>query len=111
MKNGYGIYQDENGSFEGNFVDNARNGNGNLILNDGKRFDGVWVNGNMTGPGKFCILNEVEKRYKLIYKGNFKNLLYSGEGEIHYENGDKYKGTFKKGKKHGQGLMKYKDGE
>ena len=40
------------------------------------------------------------------FKGIFKNdKEYEGEGDIIYENGDKYKGEIKEGKKEGKGII------
>ena len=45
-----------------------------------------------------------------IYKGEFKNDVPEGKGEIVYKNGDNYKGDFRAGVKHGIGVETFANG-
>ena len=45
-----------------------------------------------------------------VYKGNFKNDLYDGYGELKFPDGRFYKGNFKNGKREGYGELKFPDG-
>ena len=44
-----------------------------------------------------------------IYKGDFKNVVFNGFGEIEYSIGGKYLGEWKNGKRDGYGIVVFPD--
>lgn len=79
--NGYGVFVNEQGQYEGRFTNSKLNGKGNLKMKDGS-----------------------------IYNGNFTNNLFNGKGVVKYSNGDRYKGYWKSGMKNGKGILSYNNG-
>ena len=48
-----GKYIEPDGTiFEGNYMDDVRNGRGKLVKTDGTVFEGVWKDGKINGPGR-----------------------------------------------------------
>ena len=74
-------YKEREAYYFGDILDNKMNGEGIL-------FD---MNGN------------------IIYKGDFVNNYYEGNGKLIYEDGEYYIGQFLKGERHGKGILNYKN--
>jgi len=118
LKCGKGKYFFKNGAiFTGNFVDDNINGYGILNFNENKIYKGFFNNNFIEGNGEFIYSNKMKfvgkfnknlrngfgiyyynKEESVYYKGNWKNGLQNGEGEIILENGRVIKGLFKNGK-------------
>ncbi len=94
------IYQ---GYFENKWV---RNGFGSLLLNDGSKYVGSFVEDKMKGKGRL-IYNDGD-----YYEGLFEDDKPSGQGILFkYADGEfKYKGQFKDGFKDGVGVENHPDG-
>ena len=95
-----------NGIYEGELVNDSREGNGKFIYKDGSYYIGQWKNNLPNGKGAFF-----NKNGKLIYEGNFVNKEFEGYGKLMIKNGDYYKGFFVRGSFQGQGEYFYKNGE
>ena len=118
---GYGIFTDMNGEYEGDWTNDNQNGIGientpdnstykgefrNGIKQgigvytwqDGSSYAGEWDNNKFNGYGMYTFSNG--KRYN----GHFVDGEMNGYGELIWERGDAYLGGIKKGKKHGYGL-------
>ena len=103
--NGKGIYKYSNGAvYEGEFVNNLKNGIGVMVWQSGDKYIGEWKAGNITGKGKLI--------YKdgRIYEGDFLKDQIEGKGTMIYKDGSKYIGDFKNGLKNGQGKYTYANG-
>ena len=120
-----------NGIYEGEYINELREGFGNFLYNDGHYYEGQWKNDIPNGKGALYLKNEnnilikiyegdfvneeFEGKGKYIckngdyYIGNFVKNKFEGEGEYFYKNGDKYKGTFMDGYQNGKGIY-YKKG-
>lgn len=98
-------YQD--GSYySGNFVDGQKTGEAQFYFVDGSKYSGQFVNGKANGEGTYIYSNGVS-----IYKGQFKDNLQEGYGELKTNKGITYKGEFKAGKKNGKGELSWEDGK
>ena len=106
VKNGLGIKYCKNGRyFLGNYKTGKKDGEGFYFSNDRAFIGGIFFQGKLTtqgikGDGK-----------GMIYKGELKNDLEDGKGELTCPNQYRYKGQFSKGKIEGQGLLEKCNGE
>lgn len=92
LKHGVGTHYTAKGAYEGGFVDDLYEGEGNYYL---------WSDEtNCELPGRWC-----------LYSGEWYHGKFHGRG-IKYElNGDTYKGEFRRGKRCGEGEMIYANGD
>ena len=65
-------------------------------------YTGMLKNGLADGGGLFTCDSE-----GWVYGGCFTNNMFSGEGDIQYDNGDTFSGTFENGMRNGQGVEQY----
>lgn len=105
----YGIIQYNSNTYEGDFIDHIKDGNGKIVYN---KYDmvyyGKWVDFKREGNGILYYDNE---KNKIIYQGNFVNDLYEGNGKLYYKDGNYYIGEFKGGKRHGKGIIYTKENQ
>ena len=73
---------------------------------DGKLYRGNFVKGKRNGYGA-----TYDKDGKLLRSGNYENDKLFGEGEMNYDNGDRYVGYFQNGIKHGEGKYTTSNGD
>ena len=97
------------GKYEGQLVNNMREGKGKLYYIDnedymGKISTGEWKNDLRNGKG-VEIWKDGER-----FVGDFINDKREGYGVYYYAGGDRYEGNFKNNKKEGQGVYYYKNG-
>ncbi|CAD8176448.1 unnamed protein product [Paramecium pentaurelia] len=88
--------------YKGEFqpLNKVRHGFGTYIYeNSFFTYEGQWENGIKQGQG---ILKMKDGSY---YQGNFEKGEIEGHGEFHYANGSMYVGEFHQGEKHGQGVF------
>ena len=119
---GYYKYDDSKSFYKGDYKNNLKHGNGNLVI-DNINYNGSFIDDNKDGEGiQIITYNKKTERYE----GEFKKNNYDGYGTIKYINNDTYDGKFKDGKKNGLGTYRcsrtrvtytcnwyndYKDGE
>ena len=94
----------ENGIYEGELINNIKEGNGKFIYNNGEFYVGQFKNNKFNGKGVLFY-----DKTKIKYEGDFFNDKYNGSGKLFYKNGEFYIGQFKEGKKNGKGTEYYKD--
>ena len=107
-KYGAKIYPE--GMYEGEMVNNKREGKGKFTyLNNerflGKVYTGDWKNDMREGKG-MEVWPDGEK-----FEGNFKNDKREGKGIYYYQNGERHEGEYKNGKKEGLGIYFYNNGD
>ena len=83
---------------------NCVNGFGKKNYDNGSSYEGNFVNGNKEGNGTFT------SKYGMVYTGKFAKDLPNGRGKAKYENEDMYDGDWVDGKIEGQGTLTYKNG-
>ena len=76
-----------------------------IVDDEGNRFVGDTVDGEIHGVGRFDWANGSS------YEGDFKNGEVHGEGTMQYVNGSKYTGTFNRGERHGHGVLTLDNGD
>lgn len=101
LKNGNGkeIYPDGS-TYEGNFTKGKKNGQGKLYLLNGTLYEGTFKDDMIDGKGKIKWNNDK------VCIGNWKNNVLTGFGKL-YQNKDIYIGYFENDKKNGLGINFY----
>ena len=92
------------GSYEGNLINNKREGYGRFILNDGTIYEGEFSGDKLNGKGKMVWKNGG------LYEGDYLDGKRHGFGKFKWPNGDIYEGEFKDGNLDGIGKMILKKG-
>src|SRR5262249_48394232 len=82
--------------FQGQYINNVRNGSGKLVMANGESFDGTFVNGTYS-YGTYTFSNRDK------CQGPFANGKMNGNGTCTFSNGDKYQGPLMNGKMNGNG--------
>ncbi len=90
--------------FEGNFIQNQINGQGQLICKDGFILKGEWLKFNFNGDGRLYLSNS------RLWKGQIKGNQPNGKGVMSFSNGDTYDGEWLDNNFNGIGVYKFKDG-
>jgi hypothetical protein len=89
-------------TYDGQWEEDNRAGNGTLIWKDGTKYDGEWFNDFFHGHG---VLNFAEDSAGLNYDGEWKEGKQSGNGTYIWKNGQKYVGEFKDDLRNGEGIL------
>jgi len=87
------------GTYEGNLINNKREGYGRFIFDDGTIYEGEFFGDKLNGKGKMVWKNGG------LYEGNFLDSKRHGYGKLKWPNGDIYEGEFKNGNPHGIGKL------
>lgn len=102
--NGFGLIEEGNFTYEGEFKDGKMNGYG-FWKNNTSSYEGFFKDDKFHGYGRFISDNYFE------YYGEFLNGLRHGYGvEDNFKNGSKYFGYWQTGLKHGHGIIVELDG-
>ncbi len=97
-RNGMGKYFFANGDvYEGEFLNGSRNGKGKYFWTNGEIYEGDFVENKITGKGIFTRKNGD------VYEGDFVNSNRTGKGKLIFSNGEIYEGDFVEGKRTGSG--------
>ena len=104
-KEGYGVLVYKNGTrYEGVLKNNKHHGYGKLIQLDGEVFIGEWKDGKINGHGVRYHSNGDR------YIGSYVNNIRNGNGHYIFANGDSYEGNWMNGKTNGKGKFIFKNG-
>ena len=109
-------------SYEGDWINNKRNGKGKYIWKDGDIYEGDWANNKRIGKGRMLYANgdsfegdwtDTDKNREW-FGNSFTNMLdekINGIGKYVWSNGDYYEGSLKNSQRHGKGKMVYANGD
>ena len=100
--NGNILYKDTNEKYEGQFFNNKMHGKGIYIWNNKHKYIGDFCDGLMHGKGKY------EWPDGSYYEGEYIKGIKEGYGEYHWSDGSQFEGTFKNGKPDGKGVLTIK---
>jgi hypothetical protein len=93
-KQGTGRQEEMNGThnyvYEGDFVDNVKEGFGKLTAGSAYVYEGSWKGGKMEGHGKLSNFKDGS-----VYEGSFFGGMKDGEGVKKYHDGVSFTGVFK----------------
>jgi len=110
MKNGIGFEKSPYYEYEGDYINNKKDGEGriNFFLQKDKNgvYKGEFKDDKMHGKGLYTYDNNN------IYYGNYeKGMMYGKRNIYKYADGSEYYGEFVDNHKEGQGKFKWKDGK
>ena len=77
------------GVYDGDWVNDKKEGKGIMTFNNGNKYEGMWDYDNMCGKGTMTYANGNK------YDGEWKNSHKHGNGIMTYANGNKYEGEWK----------------
>ena len=130
MRDGKGKYTSDEETYEGDWKEDKKDGNGIIIYKNGCKYEGQFKNNKIEGIGKMSWIDGayysgefknnifngkgvLKGNNNHIYNGYFQNGIYNGEGEFKWINGDtieSYKGNYLCGKRNGSGEFHFKNG-
>ena len=90
--------------YVGEFKDGIRSGRGLMTFPDGTKYLGDWQNDKPFGQGTLTSVGKFE------YAGEFNNGVRHGQGNLETIDGKKYSGQWQNDVPHGQGKIIYPDG-
>lgn len=93
------------GVYTGTVRNGKPNGQGTLTWKDGDRYDGAWLDGEISGHGTYSWPAEGEK-----YDGAWVDGEMSGHGVYTWSNGNRYTGAWLDGDMSGHGTYTWSDG-
>ena len=96
------LYLQNGKKFEGNFINGELNGWCRYISDKAVCYEGLFIDGVLNGKGEIITINENRKKY--IYKGDIINFKKEGIG-IEKTNDYNYEGEFHNDIKHGKGKI------
>ena len=96
---------DQYGTYEGEWKDGERHGQGTYDDNAGSVYIGEWKYDERSGEG-IQIYTDGSK-----YEGQWENDQRNGQGILILPDGQKYEGAWKDNKKHGVGTFTWASGE
>ena len=96
------LYLQNGKKFEGNFINGELNGWCRYISDKAICYEGLFIDGVLNGKGEIIPINENRKKY--IYKGDIINFKKEGIG-IEKTNDYNYEGEFHNDIKHGKGKI------
>jgi len=106
MKDGFGIEENEDFIYKGEFIQNIRKGKGEIFFKKNKEiYEGEFDEGKINGIGIYTFKNGD------IYQGQFKNGKMNGKGVFKWKSGEEYYGEYVNGIKEGNGIYKYLNGK
>ena len=91
--------------YNGQFLNNKKEGYGTLIWNDGQKYWGEFKNNQMNGYGI------IEYPGEIFYQGEIRNGRMEGFGEFFWKRNKKYIGYYKNDKRNGFGIYIFKGEE
>ena len=105
-KEGKGIIICKNYTYEGDFVNDKKQGKGKLVYNDnGNVYEGEFNNDDINGYGLYTFKN------MHTYQGQFVNGIFHGKGIYKWPDGCYFKGEYVNGVRDGIGEYKFSDGK
>ena len=103
-REGKGIFYWENGEkYTGEWKNDIREGKGIQFYNNGQNYDGEWKNDKREGRGILYYNNRIDEYDN--YDGEWQNDKSEGKGILYYNNGDKYDGEWKNNGSSGIGIF------
>lgn len=100
-----GLFQEANGTYEGEWSQNCKDGLGKKSFSDKSVYKGNWKNNMKDGEGVYVWQDNTK------YIGHWKEDKYHGFGLKSWSDGDQFEGDWNEDKKHGKGVYKWSNGD
>jgi len=98
---GYGERWAPNVKYSGQWASGKQDGFGQQIWNDGRVYEGSFIQGMLDGHGR---LEWSSVSGKTLYEGSFAKNLRHGRGRYVWDDGRVYDGEWQQGKRHGEAI-------
>lgn len=95
---------DNEAKYQGEWVNNVRDGRGYQIWPDGSLYEGFWKNNKANGRGRLIHADGD------VYEGEWKDDKAHGYGVYMHADGARYEGYWSEDKQHGRGVEQWPDG-
>jgi hypothetical protein len=95
---------DNEAKYQGEWVDDIRDGRGYQIWPDGSLYEGSWKNNKANGSGRLIHADGD------VYEGEWKDDKAHGYGVYMHADGARYEGYWSEDKQHGRGVEQWPDG-
>lgn len=95
---------DNEAKYQGEWVENVRDGRGYQIWPDGSLYEGFWSNNKANGRGRLIHADGD------VYEGEWKDDKAHGYGVYMHADGARYEGYWSEDKQHGRGVEQWPDG-
>ncbi|TNV86130.1 hypothetical protein FGO68_gene5128 [Halteria grandinella] len=106
LRTGTGRNEHEDGkTYQGEYIDGQLNGHGKIKYANGASYEGEWKDGNFHGQGKYTWINGD------TYQGEYRDHSKHGLGKYIYAYGATFEGEYRDGNKHGFGRSTQADGD
>ena len=105
-RHGYGMDYRDSSKYEGEFINDKKNGKGKIELKTGDIYIGEFKNNTISGLGKYIWKNRMHE-----YEGNFLNGKFHGQGIYKWGENQYFKGFYVNGIKEGKGEIGYNNGK
>jgi len=105
VKTGTGSFNEANGSYEGEWKLDNKEGLGKKAFTDKSIYMGAWKNNMKEGHGVYTWQDQTK------YIGYWKEDKYHGHGLKSWSDGDQFEGGWREDKKHGRGVYKWSNGD
>lgn len=106
MRDGTGAHYFANGDrYEGDWVADVMHGKGTFYYSNGHRYEGEFQDGLQQGTGAYYFVEEGER-----YEGEFAVDMFYGAGTYFYKDGSRYEGDWMYGLREGVGTSYYNNG-
>ncbi len=101
---GYGTYVTSTSTYEGDWKDDQKNGNGTTTFTNGDKYVGEYKDDKIEGQGTFTYADGNK------YVGQYKAGKKDGYGTYYWPNGERYEGYWKADNREGEGTAIHSDG-
>lgn len=98
-REGYGVYKSNIETDEGQWKNDKQHGNGKHSWNDGRSYEGQYVNGRFSGKGMMVWTTD---KGIMTYEGDYLDDAKHGFGKFTWPNMNVYEGGWQTGKRHGK---------
>ena len=95
VRQGHGKMTYDNGTYDGEWLNDKKNGEGKYTWNDGRIYEGGYLDDVRSGCGTFYGWEDLTRGYKGTYYGESKNDKFNGSGHFVFDNGDEFDGIYK----------------
>ncbi|MFC7514461.1 hypothetical protein ACFQUU_05545 [Herbaspirillum sp. GCM10030257] len=90
--------------FDGTLVKGSKEGKGQFVWSNGQRYNGDWARNEPNGRGTLVFANGNR------YEGDIRNGLPDGRGVLVFSDGSRYEGQIRNGVPNGRGVQVFADG-
>lgn len=107
-RHGHGTWRNPTETYVGQWFEDKEHGAGRQSWQDGRSYEGEYVNGMFSGHGK--MVWPVDDGL-MIYEGQYKDDFKNGHGKFTWPSGSVYEGGWLHGRRHGRATFRARTGQ